>query len=162
MGSDPYYSRAVISKRIFISSSTTSVPSATLNGLRPSSDCFSANSPLADQRAVLALHVDGHAHLVHLVLERDLHARVEAPSRAGDDVGGAQADLRVVRAVEQRSRQQVPARAIARALRHAGREIRRPPDSRKAGSSMVSSLTGNANLEARPRGSSVRNTSPSR
>ena len=57
------------------------------------------------------------------------------------DVGGAQPDRRVVRAVEQRLRQQVLARSVARALRHAGRKIR-PAASRIAGSSTVSSFTG--------------------
>ena len=117
------YACAVTSKRMRISSSTTSVPRATLNGLKPSSDCLSGNSPLRDQRAVLALDRHGHAHIAHLVLDRDFDADVEALARR-DDIGGAQADRRIMLAVQQRLRQQVLARAVTRALRHAWRKIR--------------------------------------
>ena len=76
-----------------------------------------------DQRAFLAFQHDRHAHVAHLILDGDLHADIEALAR-GDDVGGAQPDRRVLLAVQQRFRQQVLARAIARALRHARRKVR--------------------------------------
>ena len=53
---------ATTSKRMRISSSTTSVPMATLNGFNPSSDCLSGNSPLRHEHAVLALQRHRHAH----------------------------------------------------------------------------------------------------
>ncbi len=96
---------------------------ATLNGFNPSSDCLSGNSPRATSAPSLRSSVTGHAHVVHLVLDRDLDADIEALSRR-DDVGGAQADRRILLAVEQRLRQQVLARSVARALRHARRKIR--------------------------------------
>ena len=130
-----------------ISSSTTSVPIATLNGLNPSSDCFSGNSPRRHQRAVLALQRHRHAHVAHLVLDRDLHADIE-PSPAATTSVRAQADRRVVRSIEQRWRQQVLARAVARALRHARRKIRRRPLAHRG---LVDGelVHGNSDVEAR-------------
>ena len=112
------------------------------------------------ERAVLALERHRHAHVAHLVLDGDLHAHVEAFARR-DDIGGTQSNLRILLAVEQRLRQHVLARAVARALRHAGRKV-------GAGLLAHGGLVDgefvhrNPDVEARLRESSATNTMPER
>ena len=123
MDLSPIYSRAVSSKRTFMSSSTTSAPSADGERLQPELRLLERNLSARHELAIRAFDFHRHAHLPRLILDRDLDAGLEA-GRGRHDVGRAQPDGRELRGVEQRWRQQVRPRAIARALRNAGREIR--------------------------------------
>ena len=123
-GQPPSYSCALTSKRTCISSSTTRLPIATLNGLRPSCDWVSGNSPramMAPSRRVAPARARATPGSAPLSVTSTPASK---PSSGRADIRGTQPDRRVVRPVEQRRGQQVGPRPITRALRHARREIR--------------------------------------
>ena len=115
---------------------------ATLNGLKPELRLLQRKLAARDQRAVLALERHRHAHAAHLVLDRDLHADVEALARRDArrwHAAGSPGSSR---------RRAAPPTAGSCACRRARSAARRaespaPACSRMAGSSMVSSFTGN-------------------
>ena len=132
---------AVTSNRTRISSSTTSVPIATLKGFKPELRLLERKLAARLERAVLALERHGHAHGAHLVLDRDLYADVVAFAR------GRRRRSRAAGSPGTSRRRAAPPTAGSCACRRARSAARRAGNRARharacAGSSTVSSFTG--------------------
>jgi hypothetical protein len=115
--------------------------------LEPELRLLERKFPARDHRSFLAIQRDGHAHVAHLILDGDLHADIEPLARSYH-FRGAQPDDGVPLTVQQRFRQHVLARAVARALRHPRRKIRtRHFTHRRLVDSQL--IHGHADVEAR-------------